>query len=185
MKMSQKLYTIDTTLFHPNNGAILKDTSIHKELFRFFKMNLGDEEKIKKIKIEFIAREGYTLKNIEKTDFIFTFSALLFSKRFVDKIGEILEEEMHFFPCKVICEDVSLDWYATKITNLFPIVDESLSTYEVSDGEKVLEWAKYRTDIEEKFYIAKDHKEMAYFVVTDLFKNLCDKNELKIVFKEV
>ena len=148
-------------------------------------MNLGNEEKIRKMKMEFIAGKGYTLKNIKKTDYIFTFSAVLFSEKFVNNIGETLKEEMQFFPCKVICNDTTLDWYAAKITHQFPIIDEEMSEYYNSDGEKVLDFAKFRTNIEDKFYIARDYKEITEFVVSDLFKNLCEENELKLDFKEL
>jgi hypothetical protein len=179
-----RLYHIDATLFHPDNMAIIKDQSSHKELFLFFKMNKGEEESIKKINMEFIAGKGYTLKNIVKTDYIFTFSALLFSKKFVDCARETLKDEMKFFPCKVICKGVSLDWYAAQVVYLFPIVDKKLSTYDLSRGDVASEVIKYRKDIEEKFYTARDSEIIYEFVVTDLFKKLCEENGLLIDIRE-
>jgi hypothetical protein len=182
--MKLKLYHIDSTLFHPNNMAIVKDRSSHKELFRFFKMNQGEEESIKKINMEFVSDKGYTLKNIEKTDYIFTFSAPLFSKKFVDHAGGILKDEMKFFPCKLICRGVALDWYAAQVIHLFPIVDKKLSTYDLSSGDVASEIIKYRKDIEEKFYTARDSEIITEFVVTELFKMLCEENNLLINIKD-
>jgi hypothetical protein len=183
--MPLKLYEIGTTLFHPDCRAIVKgDYSLHKELFLFFEMNLGNEEKIKKLKIEFDAGKGYTLKNIANTDYISTASALLFSRRFVNSIGEVLKNEMQFFPCKVICRGSALNWYMAKITHLFPVIDKELSTYYTSVGNRMLKWVKYRTDIEEQFYVARDSEETTFFVVSDLFKKLCEENDIMIEIKE-
>ena len=184
--MPLKLFQIDSTLFHPDNMAMIKnDYSVHKELFLFFNMNRGEEETIKSIEMEFAAGKGYTLKSIAKTDYIDTASASLFSKRFVDSVGEVLKDEMQFFPCKVICKGEAFDWYAARITHTFPIVDKERSTYrDLTDGRLVLSDAKYRTDIDEQFFIARDSEDISYFAVSDLFKILCDENGLMIGFKE-
>jgi len=55
-------------LSHPNNRAIIKDTALDDKVFDFFMINQGDEEEIKNLQLEFIAGEGYTLKNIEETE---------------------------------------------------------------------------------------------------------------------
>jgi hypothetical protein len=184
--MSLKLYQIRSTLKnHPDCYAILKEISFHNEVFSFFVMNRDEEEKIREINLHFVAGTGYNLKNVAKTDYILTSSAMLFSMRFVERIGEILKKEMQFFPCKVICQDVSLDWYAAKIMHYFPLVDKELSTYRtLTDGTKVLKYVKYREDIEEQFYIAKDIENLSYVAVSDLFKNLCEENGLMISFNQ-
>ena len=82
--MSLKLYKINTTLNHPDCMAGFKKND--DEIFSFFRLDIGNEEKIKRRRLEFVAGTGYTLENIEKTDYIFCPSALLFSKRFVEKI---------------------------------------------------------------------------------------------------
>ena len=136
--------------------------------------------------MEFVAGTGYTLENIEKTDYIFCPSALLFSKRFVEKIGNLLREEMKFFSCRLVCQDVSLEWYAAKIILRIPIIDKEASTYRtLSDGERVLSFIKFRRDIEEEFFIAKDKEGITDFVVSELFVDICKRNGLLIDFKEV
>lgn len=182
-KMSLKLYRITTTLNHPDYGARFKKNG--DEIFSFFRLDIGDEEKIKKRRLDFIAGAGYTLENIEKTDYIDCSVALLFSKRFVEKVGNVLREEMQFFSCNLICQDVNLDWYAAKIIRSIPIIDKEASTYRtLSDGEKILKFVKYRKDIEEQFFIAKDKESITDFVVSELFRDLCKKNDLLVNFEE-
>ena len=177
--MSLKLYQINTTLNHPDCMAGLKKM-MDDEIFSFFILDIGNEEKIKRRRLEFVAGTGYTLENIEKTDYIFCPSALLFSKRFVEKIGNLLREEMKFFSCRLVCQDVSLEWYAAKIILRIPITYRTLS-----DGERMLKFIKFRRDIEEEFFIAKDKESTTDFVVSELFVDICKRNGLLIDFKEV
>lgn len=96
--MSLNLYKINTTLTnHQDCLAGFKNVSSADDIFSFFILNVGDEEKIKKRKLDFIAGSGYTLENIAKTDYIYSPDALLFSKRFKEKIGDVLKEEIQFF----------------------------------------------------------------------------------------
>ena len=101
-------------------------------------------------------------------------------------IGNLLREEMKFFSCRLVCQDVSLEWYAAKIILRIPIIDKEASTYRtLSDGERVLSFIKFRRDIEEEFFIAKDKESITDFVVSELFVDICKRNGLLIDFKEV
>ena len=182
--MSLKLYKISTTINHPDYMAGFKKNA--DEIFSFFILNKGDEEKIKRRKLDFVAGSGYTLENIVKTDYIDCPSALLFSKRFVEKVGNSLREEMHFFPCSVICRETNLDWYAAKVICRVPIIDKEASTYRtLTDGERILKFVEYRKNIVEQFYIARDSESITDFIVSELFVALCRENDLMISFKEV
>ena len=183
--MSLKLYKITTTLEeHPDFTAkLMKRTD---EIYSFFSFNKGDVEKMKRKKIDFIAGTGYTLENVEKTDYINCSPPLLFSNKFVERIGNKLGDEVQFFPCNLICQQVNLNWYAARIMRKIPIIDKEASTYSIlSGGEKVIRIAKYRKDIEERFFIARDEENIPYWVVSELFMELCKSNELLIRFREV
>ena len=182
--MSLKLYRITTTLDnHPDYGAKFKKDA--DEIFSFFRLDIGDEEKIKRRRLDFVAGEGYTLENIENTDYIDCPCALLFSKRFVERVGNILREELQFFPCTLTCQDVNLDWYAAKIIRSIPIIDKEASTYRtLSDGEKMLKYVKYRGDIKEQFFLARDKESITDWIVSELFLDLCKDNDLLIHFYE-
>ena len=93
---------------------------------------------------------------------------------------------MQFLPCNLICENVNLEWYAAKILKKIPIIDKENSTYRtLTDGEKILKFAKFRKDIEEIFFVAKDNESITDFAVSEMFMELCKKNNLLIRFKEV
>ena len=129
-------------------------------------MDIGNEEKIKRRRLEFVAGTGYTLESIEKTDYIFVHLHCCFLSDLLKKLEILLREEMKFFSCRLVCQDVSLEWYAAKIILRIPIIDKEASTYRtLSDGERVLNFIKFRRDIEEEFFIAKDKESITDFVV--------------------
>ena len=183
--MSLKLYSISTMLNHPDNLAKFRQTNSAKDIFAFFHLNRGAEREIMKRRLEFIAASGYTLENIDITDYIYSPSALLFSARIVDKIGDTMKNDIKVFPCTVICQGEKLSWNAVQITRQLSIVDMEKSTYRtLADGEKVIKFARYKEDINEVFYITRDSKNITHFVVSELFRKLCEENELKISFQE-
>jgi len=134
---------------------------------------------------KFTAEQAYTLENIDETDYI-EGALPLFSKRFVNKVGNVMSKDVLFFPCKLICDGAGLDWYVAKIIRRIPIIDKEASTYlTLSGGYKVIKNARYRKDIEELFYIASDVEEKSRFVVSELFTDLCKENGLFIKFDEL
>ena len=54
--MSLNLYRIGTTLNHPYDGAIIKRND--KDINNFFYLDQGDEEKILKKGLTFVAQKG-------------------------------------------------------------------------------------------------------------------------------
>lgn len=183
--MSLKLYKIDTKISsHPDCMARIETGG--EEISPFW-LEEGDDE-VKRIlqSVKFVAEEAYSLKNIEKTDFIRSvYRALLFSKKFVEGVVNTMREDVRFFPCKLVCEGVDLEWYVAKIIRRIPIIDKEASTYRtLAHGDKVIKLARYRKDIEEPFYIARDVEQGTYFVVSELFMDLCKENELHIEFMD-
>ncbi len=182
--MSLKLYIIDTTIRHEDDMAGIKKE--FRTLYSFFRLGVGDEKKIKKMQLNFFAGKGYKITNIEKTDYIFCPVAPLFSCRFVEKVGQLLKDDITFYPCSLTCQDQRLNWYAAKINRSIPLIDTDKSIYKMLDDDvKLLEKESYREDISEIFYIAKDERHQSRFFVSELFKNLCDENNLHINFKQV
>ncbi len=181
--MSLELYRINTMINHPDNMAgFYKDD---EDIYKFFKLNRGDEEKILKRELKFVAGKGYTLKNVSYTDFISCPTALLFSEKFVRVLGSQLEQDMQFIPCNLICENSSFKWYAARIKRRISIIDEEISVYrKLTDGQKVIKFARYRNDVNISFFIAQDINYTSYYAVTELFKELCEKNNIYIKFEE-
>lgn len=183
--MSLKLYEIYTTInYHPDCTARIETAG---QKISSFWLEKDDEEIVKTLQsVKFVAGEAYTLENIEETDYIRSvYRALLFSKRFVERVGNALSEDVRFFPCKLICDGVDLDWYVAKIIRRISIIDKDASTYQtLSGGYKIIAHARYRKDIEEPFFIARDIEHNTQFVVSELFMDLCKKNGLLIKFVE-
>ena len=184
--MSLKLFMLSTTIHHPYNGAKIDtcDKETYDLLYGFFCLDKGEEKEIIKKGLTFVAQKGYTLKNIDKTDYIKSPLAFLFSERFVSRLGKILEQDMQFFPCTLICGNKEFKWYAARIKRRLPIIDEEASTYyeDPEDGERDIDSARYRTDITTPFFIAEDSVWDCYYAVSELFKELCEKNDILIEF---
>lgn len=179
--MSLKLYRIDTTLNHPYNGARIE--KYNKDIGNLFCSDEGDEEKILKFGLTFVAQKGYTLKNISNTDCMISAIGLLFSGRFINILGKKLEEDIQFYPCILKCENIDFKWYAIRIKRRIPIIDETTSIYrELSDGIKFLDVPRFKKDISTPFFIAKDTVWKSCYVVSELFKELCEKNNMLIEF---
>ena len=49
---------------------------------------------------------------------------------------------------------------------------------------KSLKFARYRKDVNVSFFIAEDTIYTSYYVVTELFKELCEKNNIYIKFEK-
>ena len=49
----------------------------------------------------------------------------------------------------------------------------------------MLNFIKFRRDIEEEFFIAKDKESITNFVVSESFVDICKRNRFIIDFKEV
>jgi len=46
-------------------------------------------------------------------------------------------EEMLFFPCNLICQNIRFEWYAAKSIRRIPIIDREALTYRtLTNGEK-------------------------------------------------
>ena len=123
------------------------------------------------------------MKNINNTDCMESSIALLFSDRFVNTLGKKLEQDMQFLPCTLICENQEFKWYAARINRRLSIIDEEASIYEeLMDGEKTIDLPRFRKDITTPFFIAKDIVWDTYYVVSELFKELCENNNMLIEF---
>lgn len=182
--MPLKLYKIATVIHHPY--AIVGFHKPASDLSEFFNLNIGNEEKIKRRNLEFIADEGYTLENIGKIDYLNCVTGLLFSKRFVEVFKDILKNDVKFFPCKINCQgEILLDWYVVQVSRRISIIDREKSIYRtLTDGSETIDFPKYKENIFETFYIARDTEYVAYCAVSELFKNLCEDNNLKLDFRE-
>lgn len=182
--MPLKLYAISTVILHPY--AVVGFHKPASDIENFFDLNIGNEEKIKRRNLEFIADEGYTLENIRDTDYLFCIPGLMFSKRFIEVFKNVLKDDVKIFPCKLNCQgEILLDWFIVQVLRRIPIIDKEKSIYQtLTDGSEILDFAKYKEDISEPFYIARDTESVADFVVSELFKDLCEKNNLKIGFRE-
>lgn len=179
--MELKLYRIDSAIVHPDNYVKYKKDP--KELRKFFGLGKGDAEKILRMKIFFDAGEAYDASNIILTDYINSPVAPLFSKRAVEIIKDRVCDEALFVPVMIRCSGECYEWYACRIDKRVKLINEETSVFrELTDGTKIISLARYRTDIEEDFYMAKDIDYNDVLIMSQSFKRICDENNLNIRF---
>lgn len=184
--MSLNLYRLSAgQVNHPDYGARLKKRS--DEIYSFFTFDSGDEAQMRSRRIDFIAGQRYSQKQIEQTDYINATPYQLFSKRFVEKIGDNFSDEVQFYPCSLCCQEAHLEWFVARIMRKMMVLDRKKTIFSTLTDEttKVVSIPHYRKDIEEPFFIAKDEEHGAYWVVSELFMKLCKENELYVNFREV
>lgn len=179
--MRLKLYRIDSAIVHPDNYVTYKKDP--KELRKFFGLGKGDAEKILRMKIFFDAGEAYNASNIILTDYINSPVAPLFSKRAVEILKDRVCDEALFVPVTIRCSGECYEWYACRIDKRVKLINEETSVFsELTDGTKIISLARYRTDIEEGFYMAKDIDYNDVPIMSESFKSICDENNLNISF---
>lgn len=173
-------YYLSSAVSNPSSYVNLKQTEIGIEEFITYNKGYYKEEAI------FIAQEGYTLKNIKKTDYIETIPGMpLFSKRFAEKLYEDLKDEMEFFPAKLRIAETELRVYLGKIKTAVPLINmEKSDTYEIA-GRKFIEFpAVLLKDITGFQFCAKDIKYNSTKVFSEAFKELVAAHQLNIEFTE-
>jgi hypothetical protein len=154
----------------------------------YFVSNIGDGKFLNYVTVPFIAQEGYTNNNIEQEDFLDCINNIpIFSEYFVNIMKNDFSEEMDFIKCNVKCSGKIYNYYIGKIIKTKKFIDEENSEYRnLSDGSKIINTIKYYQNINEgDFIIARDITYNFIFLVNDKFKELIDKNNLKIKLKEI
>lgn len=131
-----------------------------------------------------VAQAGYTAANLPTTDFIAASQRVpVFSKRFVETLGDALASDLEFAPCVIECEGQPFEAYAGRIRQSLSLVDASRSEYRklVSGGTTLLK-AVYRSTFDAEFLIARDTESRARYVASERFKTLCEAQGLRIEF---
>ena len=173
-----------TTVNHPE--AIVDFTGKLQRISAFLITGQGDGKFLEFSRLKAKAQAGYNPKNIVTTDFLNASTSVpIFSPRLVEKLGKELDTDADFYPCTITCQGQEFDFFAAKIKTRVDLIDKELSTYRtLTDGEKSLMKAAYKTHFDRDFLLARDSGELFDFAVSEIFRDLAYKHALDISFIE-
>lgn len=159
----------------------------YDKLTSYFFSNIENKKDVDNMKFSGIAQKGFTYKLLSQTDYLVNarFGGIpIFSERFMKKTSQYLSDKIDFHLCKILLNEKSCNFYLGKIKHILPIIDYEKSGYrQLANGHKILsEPTIIKEDIDEKLLIIRDSTYKSIFVVSDLFKQIIEKEKLKIGF---
>lgn len=150
----------------------------------FFIWNEGTDKPFLFSKPKAVAQPRIRFAEVVVSDYLeANIGVPIFSERTRQVLASALSNDMAFYECSVECEGKALSFYLGKVLRYLPLVDEAKSEFRVlTDGQKVLSIAAYRSDNLPEFYIARDINHRERLVVSDFFVDKCKAMGLNIDF---
>jgi len=144
-------------------------------------------EPVKSLELTAIAQEELTKEILLKVDYledVIMGGIPVFSARFKEVIQPHLNGEMDFVPCKVLVKNDSYLFYAVRINTIMPIIDYEKSGYrELARGGTIIDDPiVIKEDIAPNLLIVRDAKYKSNFAVSNILKELIEKENLKVGF---
>ena len=168
--------------------TMIEPDSKNPELYEFFVLN-KDSKIMNYIRLRAKGQRGLTGKMLESLDYLqpLGWNIPVFSNRFVDKLSDSLRNCLGFYPCSIYNKTGGeYEFYFGRILNILPVIDEEKSGYRLlTDGSKIIdEPVIIRQEIDESLLMVRDLNEPATPVVSSLFKQMVEENNLKIKFRD-
>ena len=144
-------------------------------------------EPIENLELTAIAQEELTKEILLEVDYLRDLimgGIPVFSARFKEVIQPHLNGEMDFVPCKVLVKNDFYLFYAVRINTIMPIIDYEKSGHrELARGGTIIDPPIIiKEDIDPNFLIVRDAKYKSNFVVSNILKELIEKENLKVGF---
>ena len=177
------LYSLTGSVLKGN--AIIDLVSNANRFHAFFLAGDSNSEFIRFTPIRFKAQAGYTLSNLNETDYLeASIGVPIVSKAFVDSLGAAIKNDIAFYPCEVDCEGRTTTFYVGKILTYAQLVNVEISDFrQLTDGRKVLKFPRYNASADEGFFIARDKDYPHLFAASEALVSLIQEKELNISYK--
>ena len=178
-------YFLETKTNKRETGVELSGS--YEKMTEYFFSNVENENFINNVKLSGIAQNGFTDKLLSETDYLenVRFGGIpVFSKKFVEKMSQYLSDKVEFYLCKIFLGKNLYDFYLCRVKNIIPIVDYEKSGYRLlTDGNKIVdEPIIIKEDVDKNILIVRDSKYKSIVVASDLFKEIVEREKLKIGF---
>lgn len=159
----------------------------YNKLTAYFFSNIQDNKYVDNMRFSGIAQKGFTHNLLSKTDYLINtrFGGIpIFSERFMEKTSQYLSDKIDFYSCKILLNKEYYNFYIGRIRHILPIIDYEKSGYrQLANGDKILsEPTIIKEDVDERLLIVRDSTYKSIFVVSDLFKQIVEKEKLQIGF---
>jgi hypothetical protein len=174
------LYALTSNILKEN--AILDLLSNANRFHSFFLAGDGDDKFIRFTPIRFEAQAGYTLSTLNEADYLeASIGVPIVSKSFIDSLGEIVKNDIAFYPCEVDCEGVKTTFYVGRILTYARLINADISDFrQLTDGRKVLKYPRYNASADKEFFIARDKDFPHLFAASEALVSLIKENGLNI-----
>ena len=108
----------------------------------------------------------------------------VFSERFMKKTKKVLSDKVDFYPCQILLNEKSHNFFLCRVKQSMPIINYGESGYRMlSDGSKIVNDAiVIKEDVDEKLLIVRDSTYKSKIVVSDLFKQIVENEKLNVGF---
>lgn len=132
---------------------------VRRRLFDFFVLGRGTATFLDHSTVVARAQDGLSRELIMNADYLpVTYGPPVFSDRFAAATAADLDAELDFYPCAVRCRGEELPGFmVAKTLRCLPLVDPDRSEFRPSrTGTPLLHRPVYRTELADRFFIARD-----------------------------
>jgi hypothetical protein len=167
--------------------TLIEINGSYDRITNYFLSNHNDEKFGKNLSLTAIAQEGFTNKMLSELDYledIIMGNIPVFSEKFKNIMSKYLTDKVDFYPCEIFFKSAYYKFYVVKINCIIPIIDyEKSGCRKLTDGSVILsEPTIIKEEIDKELLIVRDAEYTSIVVVSDLFKQIIEKEKLKIGF---
>ena len=169
-----------------------KDTLIelngsYDKMAKYFFSDIEDKRYFENVKFSGIAQKGFTHKLLSQTDYLINarFGGIpVFSERFIERTRLYLSDKISFYPCQILLNNKSYNFFLCRIKQIMPVIDYEKSGYRIlSDGNKIVdEPIIIKENVDEELLIVRDSTYKSKIIVSNLFKKIVEKEQLNVGF---
>lgn len=169
-----------------------KDTLIelngsYDKMAKYFFSDIEDKRYFENVKFSGIAQKGFTHKLLSQTDYLINarFGGIpVFSERFIERTRLYLSDKISFYPCQILLNNKSYNFFLCRIKQIMPVIDYEKSGYRIlSDGNKIVdEPIIIKKNVNEELLIVRDSTYKSKIIVSNLFKKIVEKEQLNVGF---
>ena len=169
-----------------------KDTLIelngsYEKMAKYFFSDIEDKRYFENVKFSGIAQKGFTHKLLSQTDYLINarFGGIpVFSERFIERTRLYLSDKISFYPCQILLNNKSYNFFLCRIKHIMPVIDYEKSGYRIlSDGNKIVdEPIIIKENVDEELLIVRDSTYKSKIIVSNLFKKIVEKEQLNVGF---